>query len=65
MRTNSTDRSVLVIENGEELAVSVAVAARLVADDLIYLCPDCGVDIYHVNPFVDATLDTVENRCRV
>ena len=63
MKTNSTDRSVIILENGEEATVSVAVAARLEASDLIYLCPDCGVDIYHVDPSVGDTLDDLEKRC--
>ena len=64
MKTKSTNSSPIVLENGGQLDVSVTAAARLVADDLIYLCPDCGVEIYHVNPFVDVTLDDIENRLR-
>ena len=63
MKTNSTDRSVIILENGEEATVSIAVAVCLDANDLIYLCPDSGVDIYHVNPSVGDTLDDLEKRC--
>jgi hypothetical protein len=65
MKTNSTDCSMLIIENGEQLTIPAAIAARLVADDLIYFCPDCGGSIHHVNPFVGVTLDDIENRSQV
>ena len=65
MKTNFTDHSMLIIENGEQLTVPAAVAARMVAADLIYFCQDCGGSIHHVNPFVGVTLDDIENRSQM
>jgi hypothetical protein len=61
MKTN-TRRSVVIIENGEQLTIPAAVAARLIANDSIYFCPDCGEDIHHVNPYAGVTLDDIESR---